>query len=187
MGTNRHIAAALLPAALVLAGGCGLGGEDVGPDAERMSEDPLLHIDVDGEARDVDALTGKEGGISPAMQNPDSMAARSWELTTDAWEDVLLDTLDQADQLGVVLWRLDCHGADVTLDGAKEVELDDTTEVMAVSMAVRTDEHPVRLDVRLDSGEDIDLDAPPDYMADLPVSGDCPAAVTAAFEAYNRS
>jgi len=68
----------------------GAQGDEVGPDADEMAKDPVLHIEIDpaspGEIR---ADTGEEGGIAPGLTNSISTARRDWALNTADWEGAL--------------------------------------------------------------------------------------------------
>jgi hypothetical protein len=83
------VAAAVVLAALVIVPIVGLvglvafyfgaQGHEVGPDADQMAKDPVLHIEIDhASPGEISGDTGEEGGIAPALANSISTARRDW-------------------------------------------------------------------------------------------------------------
>lgn len=149
-------------------------GRDVGPDAEQMAEDPLLNLELEGaDADSIHSRTGREGGVMPAMENPDSEASRVWQLQTGDWEPVLADVMDSATALDVTFWRLRCLPSSIAYSGVKPVAIGDDVEIMNVTIRMSPTETPPRLRITLTSSEtDLDPDEPPDWIDDQ-VEGDC--------------
>ena len=154
----------------------------VGPDAEDMAEDPVLHVGVAGASSgEVRTHTGAGGGIMPARANPTSEAARAWMLGHDDWRSALLTTVDAVDEHGVAWSSLWCSDDHVRFVGTREVRLGDdlvdATDEVSVSGLARGP--PRRIGISLTS----DGEAPPRIRPtpDSTIPNDCPPGVVETF------
>jgi hypothetical protein len=160
----------------------GIRMRDVGPDADEMAKDPVLHIEVeDAIADEIYADTGSEGGVMPAMANRTSEAFRHWTLETTDWQATLLAAVAKVNEEDVTWQSLWCSSGHVRFVGIKDVVVGDDLVSASVSVSLRgidgTD--PLQLAIRLDS--DGESDAHPLAPPDPAVTGECPTAVVETF------
>lgn len=162
-----------------------LQGRDVGPDADEMAEDPLLHVELPGAtAEEISAHTGQEGGIMPAMANPTSTVFRTWTSESSERSEssdgpaLLADAVAAADDHGVTWRSLDCYSHSVVVRGVKHVAVHDELVPATVSVSLRDiggAGSPLRLTIRFDAGEGTVTQGPSASVIVPPE--DCPVEV----------
>jgi hypothetical protein len=157
----------------------------VGPDADEMAEDPVLHIEIERAIPGgIYTRTGFEGGPMPAMANGTSEASRDWTLLPDQWQATLLATVRQVDDDEDVTWsRLFCSTTGVTFDGEKDVAVGDDVLRSHVRVAAHRiddgrDDLPMLSITLTSDGEPITAIR---GAADPDRSGDCPPAIAETF------
>jgi hypothetical protein len=166
----------------------GAQGDEVGPDADEMAKDPVLHIEIDhaspGEIR---ADTGEEGGIAPGLTNSISTARRDWALNTADWEGALLDAVEDVDQHDVTWWSLSCSPFAVVFTGRTDVIVAGERLFAMVDVGLyELDSHEPFLRIGL-SSDGIDRPGPGAPRLPEPTMGDeCPTAVSEAFASLQR-
>jgi hypothetical protein len=108
----------LAAAAWVTAFYFGAQGHVVGPDADEMAQDPVLHIDVaNGSPGEIRTRTDEEGGLAPALGNSFSWAGRVWALKTADWQGTLVAAVEDVDDHQVSWWDLHCDHDSVVFRG----------------------------------------------------------------------
>lgn len=181
------VAAILL---LVVTGGLvaiyhGLQGVEVGPDAEEMAQDPVLHVELPrATADDIVARTGTEGGVMPAMANRTSEARRAWTSETADWESLLVTALTAVDAHGVTWSALQCQGDMVFVHGRKDIEVHGESLAAGVSIylsEIGAADRPLRLSIELSSQGDPAGTRVPASGAPA-VEGECPDRLRTTFE-----
>lgn len=174
------LAVVLMPAAYYGAVWWGFRTREVGPDADEMANDPVLHLDIDQAApSEIQARTGHEGGPMPAMANDTSVARRRWTLVADDWQATLLTTIEQINDEGVTWSRLSCSRLGVTLRGQKDVAVHDDLVPAWIGVYLNRDDPPM-LSIELESDGD-SITVP--NSADREPLGDCPPAIADTFSA----
>lgn len=160
----------------------GIRMRDVGPDADEMAKDPVLHIEVeDAIADEIYADTGSEGGVMPAMADRTSEAFRHWTLETTDWQVTLLAAVAKVNAADVTWQSLWCSSGHIRFVGIKDVAVGD--DLVSASVSVTIDgidgSDPLQLAIWLDSdgGSEAHPPAPPDPA----VTGECPTAVLETF------
>jgi hypothetical protein len=161
----------------------GAQGDEVGPDADEMAKDPVLHIEIDpaspGEIR---ADTGEEGGIAPGLTNSISTARRDWALNTADWEGALLDAVEEVDQHDVTWWSLSCSPFAIVFTGRTDVVVGDEALFAMVDVGLYeldSDEPFLRIGLSSDG-----IDRPGSGAPRLPeptMGDECSTAVSEAF------
>lgn len=167
-------------AAVLAAFSRGIQGSEVGPDADEMANDPVLHIEVaDAVPGEIYASTGREGGIAPGLANGTSRADRQWRLESADWQNVLLEAVEDVDANGVTWWALSCSQDHVPFRGSKDVVVGGEGVTATVEVAARDiDGTEPGLQVTLySSGSDSQPPIVPDERVDV----DCAPWAAAAF------
>lgn len=168
-------------------------GREVGPDAEEMAKDPVLHLELgNAEPRgDITTRTGKEGGLVPAQQSDVSSAYQVWYVSREEGQELLAEAVEEAAGLGVNVWSLRCSegsvGNDFSYRGAKQVSAGDETVVAEVSISLNIDpqgEERSRPQIAIWLSSDGNADTiEPSERDDGRISGDCPVLLLDAFHA----
>jgi hypothetical protein len=188
LGIAGLVGGFVLLALIVLAGIIvirSLGGREVGPDADEMAKDLLLHLELENaEPEEILARTGREGGVMPAMTKRSSSASRRWHVQGGDWESVASGVAQTAGDRGMSFWRMRCTQNTVIYRGAKVVDLGDDAEVMYAGIHVERQpaEDTVSIFVYLESSEsELDEDDPSNPSLD-PVDESCPTGLVEQFE-----
>jgi hypothetical protein len=161
----------------------GAQGHEVGPDADQMAKDPVLHIEIDhASPGEISGDTGEEGGIAPALANSISTARRDWALNADDWQGALLDGVDVVDQQDVTWCSLSCSPFAVAFHGRTDIIVGDEALFAMVDVAAyELDSDGPHLRIEL-SSDGIDHPGPGAPRLPEPTMGDeCPTAVSEAF------
>jgi len=167
-------------AAVLAAFSRGIQGSEVGPDADEMAQDPVLHIEVgDAVPGEIYASTGREGGIAAGLANGTSRADRQWRLESADWQNVLLEAVEDVGASGVTWWALSCSRSHVTFRGLKDVTVGHEVVTATIEVAARDiDGTEPGLQVGLySSGSDSQPPSVPDERVDV----DCAPWAAAAF------
>ena len=161
----------------------GAQGREVGPDADEMAEDPVLHVEIaDASPGGVHTDTGEEGGLAPALANSISSARRDWALDTADWQVALLAAVGDVDHQEVTWWSLSCSAFGVVFRGRTEVVAGSEALFATVEVGVYEldgDEPFLRITLSSDG-----IDRPGPGAPQLPeprVDDGCPPAVSEAF------
>lgn len=161
----------------------GAQGHEVGPDADQMAKDPVLHIEIDhASPGEITGHTGEEGGIAPGLTNSISTARRDWALNTADWQGPLLAAVEDVDHYDVTWWSLSCSPFAVAFTGRTDVGVGDDALLAMVDVGLyELDSHEPFLRIGL-SSDGIDRPGPGAPRLPEPTMGDdCPTAVSEAF------